>query len=164
MDIYALGCILFVMLTGRKCDFCDSLCAAAACDRATHRLPDLCNAATWFSNSNLQTLPTPFSVHHVTFCLVPVPAGKPFELRDVQSLRYASMSIRDAPGLHDPYFLSASESACSLVLWMMADNPGKRPTADQVLSHAWVAGLAGGGSRVIDDVVRRRMAQLANLR
>jgi serine/threonine protein kinase len=75
------------------------------------------------------------------------------------------MSIRDAPGLKDPYFLSASEPARSLMLWMMADNPGKRPTADQVLSHPWVSGLAGGGARrVIDDVVRRRMAQLANLR
>ncbi|GIM04938.1 hypothetical protein Vretimale_9434 [Volvox reticuliferus] len=108
MDVYALGVLLFAMLTGRK----------------------------------------------------------PWSLKDSRNLSYAERSILDAPGLKDPIFLSLSSAARELLLAMMADDPRVRPSSAEVLRHPFVTqSLPAGGVQVaLDDVIKRRMAQLASLR
>ncbi|GLI60687.1 hypothetical protein VaNZ11_002889 [Volvox africanus] len=108
MDVYALGVLLFAMLTGRK----------------------------------------------------------PWSLKDSRNLSYAERSIIEAPGLKDPIFLSLSSAARELVLAMMADDPRVRPSSAEVLRHPFMTQSlsAGGGTAALDDVIKRRMAQLASLR
>ncbi|GFR39751.1 hypothetical protein Agub_g235, partial [Astrephomene gubernaculifera] len=124
MDVYSLGVLLFVMLTGRK----------------------------------------------------------PWPLREVRSLQYARSRIAQAPGLQDASFRSLSAPARELLLAMLADDPRVRPTCAQVMRHPFIAKAlaaggpqgAGGGSAAaaavaalhapLDDVIKRRIAQLASLR
>ncbi|GIL50808.1 hypothetical protein Vafri_6941 [Volvox africanus] len=91
---------------------------------------------------------------------------KPWSLKDSRNLSYAERSILEAPGLKDPVFLSLSSAARELVLAMMADDPRVRPSSAEVLRHPFVMQSlsAGGGQAALDDVIKRRMAQLASLR
>lgn len=89
---------------------------------------------------------------------------KPFKHDQVASLKYANMSIQDAPGLNDLRFKSISPAGQQLLLSMLADKPKARPTASQVLAHPWFKQQGVGAHRVIDDIVKRRFTKLAHLR
>ncbi|KAG2496245.1 hypothetical protein HYH03_005843 [Edaphochlamys debaryana] len=107
-DIYSLGAMLFIMLTGRK----------------------------------------------------------PHGGLDIRMMTYCNKSIKDAPGLKDERFLSLSPTARDLLLRMLADDPGARPSCMDVLHHPFIAAVDSNmdAHREIGDVVRKRMRELAQLR
>ncbi|GIL50852.1 hypothetical protein Vafri_6844 [Volvox africanus] len=107
-DIYALGVVLFIMLTGRK----------------------------------------------------------PHSGADIRLMTYCNKSILEAPGLRDERFLSLSSAARELLLAMMADDPRVRPTCMEVLRHPFITAVDSNAEahREIEESVRRRMRELAQLR
>ncbi|KAG2496244.1 hypothetical protein HYH03_005842 [Edaphochlamys debaryana] len=107
MDVYALGVVLFIMLTGRK----------------------------------------------------------PYAMADIKNMSYCDKKIADAPGLQDERFLSLSPTARDLLLRMLADDPGARPSCMDVLHHPFIAAVDSNmdAHREIGDVVRKRMRELAKL-
>lgn len=71
---------------------------------------------------------------------------KPWDAQRSHTLAYAVQHMSEAPGLHDPVFLGLSAPAQQLLVWMLAEDPNRRPTAQQVLGHSWV--LQGGMCKV----------------
>jgi serine/threonine protein kinase len=71
---------------------------------------------------------------------------KPWDAQRSHTLAYAVQRTSEAPGLHDPVFLGLSAPAQQLLAWMLAEEPSRRPTAQQVLGHSWV--LQGGVCKV----------------
>jgi serine/threonine protein kinase len=80
MDIFSLGVILFVVLTGRK----------------------------------------------------------PMSKGDATHLRYAHTNAWSYEGIRSPAYKGLSLSSKDLLLWMLDRDPTQRPTAEQVLQHAWL--------------------------
>ena len=68
---------------------------------------------------------------------------KPYDLNQSESLEYAAIPIKDAPGMKDPRWLDLSPDAKHLILGMLREDPTKRMTCKQVLAHEWVRSEGG---------------------
>jgi len=71
---------------------------------------------------------------------------KPWDAQRSHTLAYAVQPTCEAPGLGDPVYINLSAPAKQLLLWMLAEDPSRRPTAQQLLGHNWV--LQGGCCKV----------------
>lgn len=92
---------------------------------------------------------------------------KPFNIRESENLRYALMSLQEAPGLKDPRWLDLSPDAKHLLMGMLAYDPARRLTIHQVLAHEWVVSRGGILPRPLGaDVVlgARTVASIRRLR
>lgn len=63
---------------------------------------------------------------------------KPWDAQRSHTLQYAVEATADAPGLQDPIFTALSPAAQQLVMLLLAEEPGDRPSAADVLNHAWM--------------------------
>eukprot|EP00878_Enallax_costatus_P043266 GHUV01051139.1.p2 GENE.GHUV01051139.1~~GHUV01051139.1.p2 ORF type:complete len:139 (+),score=40.21 GHUV01051139.1:249-665(+) len=63
---------------------------------------------------------------------------KPWDAQRSHTLQYAVEATADAPGLQDQVFTALSPAAQQLVILMLAEDPGDRPSAGQVVNHAWM--------------------------
>lgn len=89
---------------------------------------------------------------------------KPFNLEDSEKLRYAKMSLSDAPGLRDPRWLDLSPDAKHLLMGMLTYDPVRRLTAEQVLAHEWVTTKGGRVLRLLGLDVALGAATVAEMR
>ena len=89
---------------------------------------------------------------------------KPFQLEDSEKLRYAKMSLSDAPGLKDPRWLDLSPDAKHLLMGMLTYDPERRLTAEQVLQHEWVTTKGGRVLRLLGLDVALGAATVAEMR
>lgn len=71
---------------------------------------------------------------------------KPWDAQRSHTLAYAVQPTSEAPGLRDPVFTGLSAPAQQLLGWMLAEDPSRRPSTQQVLWHTWV--LQGGVCKV----------------
>lgn len=71
---------------------------------------------------------------------------KPWDAQRSHTLAYAVQRTCEAPALRDPVYCGLSAPAKQLLLWMLAEDPSRRPTAQQVLGHSWI--LQGGVCKV----------------
>lgn len=71
---------------------------------------------------------------------------KPWDAQRSHTLAYAVQPTCEAPGLRDPVFTGLSAPAQKLLCWMLAEDPSRRPSTQQVLGHNWV--LQGGVCKV----------------
>lgn len=63
---------------------------------------------------------------------------KPWDAQRSHTLQYAIQATADAPGLADPVFAALSPTAKQLLLMMLKEEPADRPSAGDVLNHAWM--------------------------
>jgi serine/threonine protein kinase len=71
---------------------------------------------------------------------------KPWDAQRSHTLAYAVQPTCEAPALGDPVYAGLSAPAKQLLLWMLDEDPSRRPSAQQVLGHTWV--LQGGVCKV----------------
>jgi len=89
---------------------------------------------------------------------------KPFNINESENLKYVRMQLSDAPGLKDPRWLDLSPDAKSLIMGMLAYDPKRRLTAEQVLAHEWVASGGGRTTRKLGADVAMGAATVAEIR
>ena len=89
---------------------------------------------------------------------------KPYDLNQSESLEYANIPIKDAPGLKDPRWLDLSPDAKHLILGMLHDDPAKRLTCKQVLAHEWIVSEGGLTLRHLGEDVAMGAATVAEMR
>lgn len=63
---------------------------------------------------------------------------KPWDSQRSHTLQYAVLPTANAPGITDPVFQALSSPAKQLLLAMLHEEPGERPSAEEVLSHPWM--------------------------
>jgi serine/threonine protein kinase len=63
---------------------------------------------------------------------------KPWDAQRNHTLAYAVQCTCEAPGLSDGVFVGLSAPAKQLLMWMLHEDPSRRPSAQQVLKHNWL--------------------------
>ena len=89
---------------------------------------------------------------------------KPFNIDDSEKLRYAKMGLSAAPGLKDPRWLDLSPDAKHLLMGMLAYDPHRRLTSEQVMQHEWVMSRGGRVLRLLGMDVALGAATVAEMR
>ncbi|KAL4448604.1 hypothetical protein ABPG75_005823 [Micractinium tetrahymenae] len=89
---------------------------------------------------------------------------KPFNIKESENLRYAVTPLQEAPGLKDPRWLDLSPDAKHLLMGMLAYDPARRLTMQQVLEHEWLVSRGGILPRPLGQDVVFGAATVASIR
>jgi serine/threonine protein kinase len=89
---------------------------------------------------------------------------KPYNLSQSERLDYATIPIKDAPGLKDPRWIELSPDAKHLILGMLQENPKKRLACNQVLSHEWITTQGGMTLRHLGEDIALGVATVGEMR
>ena len=89
---------------------------------------------------------------------------KPYDSNQSESLQYATIPVKDAPGMKDPRWLDLSPDAKHLILGMIRKDPEYRMTCNQVLQHEWIRTEGGMTLRHLGTDVAMGAATVGELR
>jgi len=89
---------------------------------------------------------------------------KPYDSNQSESLQYATIPIKDAPGMKDPRWLDLSPDAKHLIMGMMREQPTARMTCKQVLQHEWIRNEGGHTLRHLGTDVAMGAATVGEMR
>ena len=89
---------------------------------------------------------------------------KPYDLNQSESLEYAAIPVKDAPGMKDPRWLDLSPDAKHLILGMLREDPAKRLTCKQVLEHEWIRSEGGLTLRHLGEDIAMGAATVGEMR
>jgi len=89
---------------------------------------------------------------------------KPYDLNQSESLEYAAIPVKDAPGMKDPRWLDLSPDAKHLILGMLREDPTKRLTCKQVLEHEWIRSEGGLTLRHLGEDIAMGAATVGEMR
>ena len=89
---------------------------------------------------------------------------KPYDSNQSESLEYAVVPIKDAPGMKDPRWLDLSPDAKHLIMGMMREDPASRMTCKQALEHEWIRSEGGLTLRHLGEDIALGAATVAEMR
>lgn len=89
---------------------------------------------------------------------------KPWDIQQCEKLEYHDIPLRDAPGIRDPRWVDLSPDAKHLIMGLIAPDPSRRFTAEQILEHEWITTEGGLTIRHLGKSIALGAATVAEMR